>query len=156
GHGYFYAMNATLKPSTDRVRRHTAPSAGEKIDEKTRDNVRDHAHDREEISRRLAELEREWDVERTLEANASTLALTGAVLGTTVDKKWFWLTGGVLGFLFQHATSGWCPPLPVLRKLGIRTQSEIDQERFALKAVRGDFGAGTNGSAKVDTALGAV
>jgi hypothetical protein len=95
------------------------------------------------LDRRIAQLEQEWDVERTLEANAGTLALTGAVLGTTVNRKWFGLTGVVLGFLFQHATSGWCPPLPVLRKLGVRTQAEIDQEKFALKAVRGDFNDGS-------------
>jgi hypothetical protein len=39
----------------------------------------------------------------------------------------------------QHATQGWCPPVPVFRRLGIRTQTEIDHERYALKALRGDF-----------------
>jgi hypothetical protein len=34
---------------------------------------------------------------------------------------------------------GWCPPLPVFRRLGIRTASEIDYERYALKSLRGDF-----------------
>lgn len=29
--------------------------------------------------------------------------------------------------------------MPLLRKLGIRTQREIDEERFALKMLRGDF-----------------
>lgn len=131
-------MQKTLSNEVDRVRRHTANNTKERIDAKTRRNIREHAESRA-VDRRIAELEREWDVERTLEANASTLALAGAVLGTTVNRKWFWLTGGVLGFLFQHATSGWCPPLPILRKLGVRTQSEIDQERYALKAIRGDF-----------------
>ena len=27
----------------------------------------------------------------------------------------------------------------ILRRLGIRTQTEIDHERYALKALRGDF-----------------
>ena len=39
----------------------------------------------------------------------------------------------------QHAVQGWCPPLAVWRRLGVRTQSEIDEERYALKALRGDF-----------------
>lgn len=43
------------------------------------------------------------------------------------------------GFLLRHAVQGWCPPLPVFRRLGARTQSEIDHERYALKALRGDF-----------------
>ena len=132
-------MSTATMEKTDRVQRHTAPQTAEAIERAMRRNVREHAASAEARDRRIAELEREWDVERTLEANASTLALAGAVLGTTVNKKWFWLTGGVLGFLFQHATSGWCPPLPILRKLGVRTQSEIDQERHAIKAIRGDF-----------------
>lgn len=147
-------MNAGADP-IDRVRRHTSETRREAIDSKTRENVRRHAAGASGTSRRIAELEREWDVERTLEANASTLALTGAVLGTTINKKWFWLTGGVLGFLFQHATSGWCPPLPILRKLGVRTQGEIDQERFALKAIRGDFD-GPSGRPAVENAIAAV
>ena len=43
------------------------------------------------------------------------------------------------GFLLQHAVQGWCPPVPVFRRLGVRTQTEIDEERYALKALRGDF-----------------
>lgn len=149
-------MQSAVLNETDRVRRHTADRAIETLDRKTRQNGREHASDAAALDRRIAVLEREWDVERTLEANASTLALAGAVLGTTGNKKWFWLTGGVLGFLFQHATSGWCPPLPILRKLGVRTQSEIDQERFALKAIRGDFKPNADNGAKVDYAIDAV
>jgi hypothetical protein len=91
------------------------------------------------ISKRIEELEREWDIERLLETNASALILTGAILGLTVSKKWLLLSGGVAGFLLQHAIEGWCPPIPILRKLGVRTRGEIDQEKFALKALRGDF-----------------
>lgn len=133
-------MSSRIRSQADRVRRHTSQADAENIDATIRSNVREYAaRSLFGLDQRIAELEREWDVERTLEANASTLALTGALLGTTTNKKWFLLTGTVLGFLFQHATSGWCPPLPVLRKLGIRTQAEIDQEKFALKAIRGDF-----------------
>jgi hypothetical protein len=45
----------------------------------------------------------------------------------------------VLPFLFQHAVQGWCPPVPLFRRLGVRTRKEIDAEKYALKAVRGDF-----------------
>jgi hypothetical protein len=102
--------------------------------------VRYYAAHPERIEERLDELDHEWDIERTLEANASTLAFTGVVLGATVDKRWLALPALVTAFLFQHAVEGWCPPLPVLRKLGYRTMREIDTERYALKALRGDFG----------------
>ena len=91
------------------------------------------------ISRRLAELDAEWDIERTLEANAATASLIGLSLGATVDRKWFALPAVVAAFLLQHALQGWCPPLPVCARLGFRTASEIDFERYALKALRGDF-----------------
>jgi hypothetical protein len=45
----------------------------------------------------------------------------------------------ISGFLLQHAIQGWCSPLPVFRRLGFRTSYEIEQERQALKALRGDF-----------------
>ena len=91
------------------------------------------------IARRLEELDAEWDVERTLEANAATATLIGVTLGATVDRRWFALPAVVGAFLLQHAVQGWCPPLPVFRRLGFRTASEIDHERYALKALRGDF-----------------
>ncbi|HEV7435802.1 MAG TPA: hypothetical protein VGO22_13160 [Pseudorhizobium sp.] len=108
----------------------------------------------DQIATRLAELDREWDIERTLEANASTLAFTGTMLAATVDRRWLALPAIVTGFLFQHAMQGWCPPLPILRRLGFRTAEEINQERYALKALRGDFDA--KGGNKLDTVLRAV
>ncbi len=129
----------------ERVRRHTAAPVQRQIDERTHRQIRRYAgRSRLELSQRIAELEREWDVEQVLETNASIIALTGAVLGTTWHKRFFAITGVVLGFLSQHALSGWCPPVPVFRRLGIRTRTEINQEKFALKALRGDFSAITD------------
>jgi hypothetical protein len=111
------------------------------IQSKISQSVSYYAAHPERIDERLEELDREWDIERTLEANAATLAFTGVVLSATVDKRWLALPALVTAFLFQHAVQGWCPPLPVLRKWGFRTMREIDTERYALKALRGDFGA---------------
>ena len=128
-------------PSTvERVPQHTADHVNEQIRRATEERVaRCAAAGREAINRRLSELDQEWDVERTLEANAATASLVGLALGATVDKKWFIFPAVVAGFLLQHAVQGWCPPLPVLRRLGFRTQPEIAYERYALKSLRGDF-----------------
>lgn len=91
------------------------------------------------IERRLRELDQEWDIERTLEANAATVSLAGLALGAAVDKRWFLLPTAVALFLLQHAVQGWCPPLEIFRRQGVRTASEIGYERYALKALRGDF-----------------
>jgi hypothetical protein len=56
-----------------------------------------------------------------------------------VDRKFFFFPAVVAGFLLQHAVQGWCPPLPIFRRMGFRTQTEIDEERHALKALRGDY-----------------
>jgi hypothetical protein len=60
----------------------------------------------------------------------------------------------VTGFLLQHALQGWCPPVPLLRKTGVRTMREIDIERYALKALRGDFGPIGTGPHNRDTRAG--
>jgi hypothetical protein len=74
-------------------------------------------------------------VVRALEVNASTLASTGLLLGVTVNRKWLVLPGVVLSFLLQHGLQGWCPPLPILRRSGVRTRGEIDREKYELKAL---------------------
>jgi hypothetical protein len=134
-------------PSTiARVQLHTAPEVNEKIRRQTDENVaRIASQGREAIDRRLTELDHEWDIERTLEANAATAVLVGAALGTFVDRRFFVLPAVVAGFLLQHAVQGWCPPLPMFRRAGVRTASEIDHERYALKAIRGDFARANTG-----------
>lgn len=130
-----------MLPATNRrVEQHTCDAINRSIAEQTRERViRLSKQSPAALTRRLDELDHEWDVERALESNASALAFSGIVLGATVDRKWLLFSGLVTGFLFQHATQGWCPPLPILRRLGFRTTAEINDERYALKAIRGDF-----------------
>ncbi|QDU24344.1 DUF2892 domain-containing protein [Urbifossiella limnaea] len=130
-----------MLPSTSqRVPDQTAAHVNEAIRQRTRGSVeRAAAGGVPAIDRRLAELDAEWDVERTLEANAATAAATGAALALLVDRRFAVLPLVVGGFLLQHALQGWCPPLPVFRRLGFRTPTEIDEERAALKALRGDY-----------------
>jgi hypothetical protein len=141
----------------DRVRANTAPEINQSIDKKIEQNVRYYSgQPREKIARRIRELDEEWDIERFLEAMASSLSLTGVMLGATVDRRWFLLPTVVLPFLLLHAIQGWCPPVPLLRRLGIRTREEISRERYALKALAGDF-AGVEGNVgNIEQTLAAV
>jgi hypothetical protein len=91
------------------------------------------------LTRRLEEVEQRSDMERTLETNAATLVLVGTALAALHGRRWLILPGVVSGFLLQHARQGWCPPVPLFRRLGIRTAREIATERYAIKALRGDF-----------------
>ena len=129
----FNAEDST-RSSLDRVRSSTASHVNEEIDHQTDMNIllyKDKS--REKILERIQMLDMEWDIERVLEVNASALALSGLILGLTKDRKWLFLPGIVLPFLLQHGLQGWCPPLPLLRRLGIRTRGEIDREKYALK-----------------------
>jgi len=124
----------------DRVREHSPEKFNERIDRATQRRVlRAGGESKPVLSRRLEELDQEWDMERVLEANASALALGGLLLGLLVNKKFFLIPCFVLPFLLQHAIQGWCPPVPMFRSRGIRTRKEIDTEKFAVKALRGDF-----------------
>lgn len=128
-----------VPPSAARVPLHTADEVNERIAQQTECSVAFYRDHPELIDERLAALDEEWDVERLLEVNAATLALTGTLLGAFVDRRWLVLPIAVTAFLCQHGVQGWCPPLPVLRRMGVRTAREIEAERYALKAMRGDF-----------------
>jgi hypothetical protein len=141
----------------DRVRSSTHPEVQARLDRDLADRLeRLPEQGRDAINLRLFELDRESDIERLLEANASALALTGVILGATVGRRWLLLPAVVLPFLLQHAIQGWCPPVGLFRRFGVRTRAEIDAERYALKALRGDFDGLAGGRPDADRVLAAV
>lgn len=126
----------------DRVRAHSSRPQNERIDAQTQQCLERYAPaDREPIGRHIDALDREWDVERYLQMNAGLVSLSGILLGGLVNRRFLLLPAAVFGFFLQHATQGWCPPLPVFRRMGVRTRREINKEKYALKALRGDFDA---------------
>jgi len=124
----------------DRVQAHTAECVNQRIQEQAERRIIEAAIDsKARLSERIRNLENEWDIDRLLEMNASAIAFSGVAFGLLVNRKFFAIPCFILPFLFLYATKGWCPPIPILRRLGIRTRHEIDDEKFALKALRGDF-----------------
>jgi hypothetical protein len=133
-------MGSVLPSTQARVRKHSSDELNSRMREDALSRLKEYeGADSASIAARIAELEREWDIERVLEANAATVALIGLGLGASVDRRWFALPAVVAAFLLQHALQGWCPPLPVFRRLGVRTAQEIHEEILALKLMRGDF-----------------
>ena len=148
------ALNAA---KGDAVGANTKPSVQQKIDKNIREQIIHFASQpKDVITRRIVELENEWDIERVLEANAAGIGLVSLLWGCTMNKKCLALTATVLSFLLLHSTQGWCPPVPVLRRLGVRTRREIDRELFALKVLRGDFQTVSLENNSADSALNAV
>lgn len=130
----------TLPATAGRVERNTTPEINRLIRARTDAELKRMERARpSELGEQLANLDREWDVERVLQTNASIIVLLGLALGTRVDRRFLLLPVAVYSFLAQHAVQGWCPPIPIFRRLGVRTVREIERERYALKAMRGDF-----------------
>lgn len=128
------------KPDGERVRKNTSSEKNTKIDREIIEKIRIYGtKSPDKISQRIRELDKEWDIERVLEVNMSVLALTGIALTIFVHLYWLILPTIVLLFFLQHALQGWCPPIPVFRAFKVRTRPEIDREKYALKALRGDF-----------------
>lgn len=128
-----------LPATTRRVSAHSPEAFTEKIWNEAERRIWYYAWHPDEIPDRLAELDREWDIERALETNASAIALFGMGLTAVGGRRYLPLPMTVMAFLLQHALQGWCPPVSLFRRLGLRTQAEIEAERYALKALRGDF-----------------
>ena len=91
------------------------------------------------IDARLAELERECSAGRVAKAALGVAIVVGSVLAALVSSWWLILPAAAAVFLIQYlfTRSSWMTA--VCHGAGYRTGSEIEQERFALKALRGDF-----------------
>ena len=87
---------------------------------------------------RLRLLDREWDQEQALQFGAAAIGFVGAVLSLTVNSAFALLPAVAFATLAQYLIQGWCPPLVLLARLGLRSSSEIDRERYALTASVGE------------------
>jgi hypothetical protein len=131
-----------ITATIDKVERNTAPQLNEKFESQAQRNVSRYiGSDRNTIDQRLQELEREWTVERMIEVEAPSMIGLGIALGLTQDKKWFALSAMAASMVILHNLKGWYPMLPFFRRLGLRSQSEIDREHMAMRVLRGDHEA---------------
>jgi len=129
-----------IPATTERVLRNTSAQANEAIFQQMHVNVARYASATPTmLDQRLRELDQEWDVERVTSVAAGLGVLAGVLLASLVDPAWLVLPAVVASCLLLHGLVGWSPGLALLRRLGYRTAQEIDHERYALKALRGDF-----------------
>lgn len=141
------AIQEKISPNAKRVEEQTADELNRKIEQQSRVSIAGAALAGQHlIDERLRLLDHEWDTERTLQTNFATVTIAGLIIGFLISRPWRLLGGLAAGFMIQHSLQGWCPPLPLIRRLRFRTAREIDRERYALKAMRGDF-RGTKGNA---------
>lgn len=134
-------MESWNRMSTDSVRTHTPDGVNRKIDARVEKCVQAMAEqmDRPAISEYLRKLEHEWDLNRVVTVAASAVSVLGLVLAAKDGRGWKVVSGVAAGLLLQHGLFGFGPLSELVRALGVRTRKEIDLEKFALKALRGDF-----------------
>ncbi len=131
---------ASQASAPDRVRQQTPPEINARIDQKTIKRVWYYARKSpEEITVRINQLDREWDLERVLETVAAAAALGGVILSAVRSRLWLLFPAGVLASLLQHSLTRRCTAAHFVRSLGVRTRREIEAEKCALRMLRGDF-----------------
>ena len=134
-----------LAGRVDRVRDHSAHAVNQRIVREIDRNVEHYIRaGREAIATRIAELDREWDIDRVLMANFAVAG--GVAYGVGLHRYanrplfskrrtgFLYFFAAQLGFLLMHASIGWCPPSVLWRRLGARTKTEIELERSLLQA----------------------
>lgn len=127
-------------PKHDEIRDRSSAASNARIDRETRGAIHEVVAFPSQIRQRLSELEHEWTVDRALMLNFAVLgALTSSLALRNLRRTgrlggWGALFVTQLGFLAYHAIGRWCPPLPVFRRLGFRSDKEISAERLALES----------------------
>ena len=91
------------------------------------------------IDARLAELDREWSAGRATKIALAVVTLAG--VGLTAAFGWWWaVLPAVAGlFLLEYVFSRHSTLVSVFRGAGLRAGNEIEREKLALRALRGDF-----------------
>jgi hypothetical protein len=142
-----------ISEGKDRVRLHGPQAANQQIDRGILARLLSLKGSPQAIEDRLRELDAEWDIERVFIAQSAALSLLGVALAARFGRKWMLLPAVVLSFLLQHALQSWCPPVEIWRRAGLATRREIEAEKFAFKALRGDF---ERARGRVEEAVAAV
>src|SRR5689334_10836056 len=110
----------------DRVRAHASKKANAHLDRKTEANLQRASKEPEFAARRMAELEREWDLDRAICLAFAGMRAAALVLGLRRDRRWRYPLAAQVGSLILYASLGWSPQAFVLRRIGFRTKQEID------------------------------
>ena len=88
----------------ERVRKVTSDRQNAVIDNTILRNIKDHAEKSPaEISQRIKELDKEWDIERVLDLNMSAMALCGITVSLLFNKYSIILPILLLLFFIWHA-----------------------------------------------------
>lgn len=128
-----------MAEDADRVRLRTPRRINSEIDHCIAERIADYAgRSSWEVEGELDRLDRAWSVDRVVVAALSAVVLAGgaAALWRRASLGLVALAGADL---LRFALTGGGVAVAGLRRLGLRTRHELECERSALKALRGDF-----------------
>jgi hypothetical protein len=91
------------------------------------------------IDERLTKLDREWTIGRAIKVTAALCMLIGLGLALFVNIWWLLLPIAFSVLLLHYTVSRDSILTGLFHKLGLRSSTNIQHERTALKALRGDF-----------------
>jgi len=93
----------------------------------------------EAIGERLDELESEWTAGRAAKATAGILIVGGLALSLTLSLMWLVLpiVGGAVMMQYLFGRTSLIGEM--FHAFGLRSGSEIEREKMALRVLRGDF-----------------
>jgi hypothetical protein len=91
------------------------------------------------LSERIKDLDQEFDGEAVIATALATAGVGGLLMGALGSRLWRGLVWASLPTLFVVSRKDWRAPESVLRFLGLRSRFDIQEEKYALKALRGDF-----------------
>ena len=126
-------------PRNDGIREHSSTASNNRIDRATQASIDATEFWPDKMRARISELDREWNIDRALMLNFAIIsAFSASMAMRTLYRKrklggWAAMFFTQLAFLAHHAVRRWCPPMPLFRRLGFRSEREIDAERFALE-----------------------
>lgn len=91
------------------------------------------------ITDRLNEIDKEWSAGRVAKVTIGLTIVVGLALTALAGPWWLILPAFGALFLLQYLFNrvSWLGAM--YREIGFRSGAEIDHEKFALKALRGDF-----------------
>ena len=106
----------------------------------TQENINHYYHNKTHIDNRLRQLEMETSIDQIFILHDAANVSLGVLLSLVTNRK-KWLVLPLLVTIVQsvQALKGLRLGTNLLRKYGFRTKVEIDKEKYALKALRGDF-----------------
>jgi hypothetical protein len=91
------------------------------------------------LNARLRQLDSEWSVGRVVKVTAACFIVLGLLLGLLVNPWWGLLACIPCLTLLQHLVARTSILGEIVHLMGFRRGSEIEQERLALRVLRGDF-----------------